>query len=330
MIYYIYDASGNVIGLKYNNDIYYYEKNIQNDITGIIDDSFNLLATYEYDSWGNILSIKDTNGNTITDSSNIALINPFRYRSYYYDSEIGMYYLNSRYYNQEWGRFINADNISATANITNMYNKNLYSYTDNNPISRVDNQGEYWIVVLMLVGGLASFTINGIANLANGEDFLSGSAVAFVAGMTGIYAGSLFTSTAVSIVIGSYTASLVESGSTEAIAYGNSSKELNIVNLKQSAISVGKSTLTNGTISVITAGVAYGLYPTKSYWFEPQKLNTMLTGKTATKIYMQTLNDAALQTSYKISSIVSNKNSSSKYCSMNPIPALPKLKKQWN
>jgi RHS repeat-associated protein len=139
MIYYIYDASGNVIGLKYNNDIYYYEKNIQNDITGIMDDSFNLLATYEYDSWGNILSIKDTNGNTITDSSNIALVNPFRYRSYYYDSEIGMYYLNSRYYNSEWGRFINADGtIGANGKLLG---NNLYAYVNNNPIMFSDPSG---------------------------------------------------------------------------------------------------------------------------------------------------------------------------------------------
>jgi|GEM_PF-3553966 len=139
MIYYIYDASGNVIGLKYNNNIYYYEKNIQNDITGIMDDSFNLLATYEYDSWGNILSIKDTNGNTITDSSNIALVNPFRYRSYYYDGEIGMYYLNSRYYNQEWGRFINADGYMSTG--TGLLSHNMYVYCSSNPVNISDPSG---------------------------------------------------------------------------------------------------------------------------------------------------------------------------------------------
>ena len=159
MIYYIYDASSNVIGLKYNNDIYYYEKNIQNDITGIMDDSFNLLATYEYDSWGNILSIKDTNGNTITDSSNIALVNPFRYRSYYYDSEIGMYYLNSRYYNQEWGRFINADKMLVGA--SDLPNYNLYAYTNNNPINKVDEDGNYALplAIATLVGAVVIFAV---------------------------------------------------------------------------------------------------------------------------------------------------------------------------
>ncbi len=143
MIYYIYDASGNVIGLKYNNDIYYYEKNIQDDVTGIMDDSFNLLAKYEYDSWGNIKSVKDTSGNTITNNTNIALINPFRYRSYYYDTEIGMYYLNSRYYNQEWGRFINADQfLNGNKDILGY---NLYAYVSNDIINFSDPIGKFKI-----------------------------------------------------------------------------------------------------------------------------------------------------------------------------------------
>ena len=167
MIYYIYDARGNVIGLKYNNDIYYYDKNIQNDVTGIMDDSFNLLTTYEYDSWGNILSIKDTNGNTITDSTNIALINPFRYRSYYYDSEIGMYYLNSRYYNQEWGRYINADSIFGANEDILSYN--LYAYVSNNPINNSDPTGNWklpnWAKIAI---GAAAITIGVIATVATG------------------------------------------------------------------------------------------------------------------------------------------------------------------
>lgn len=142
VIYYIYDASGNVIGLKYNNNTYYYEKNIQNDVIGIMDDSFNLLAIYEYDSWGKILSIKDSNGNEITDLSNIALMNPIRYRSYYYDDEINMYYLNSRYYNPEWGRFVNGDVYLSTGQ--GILSLNIYAYTENNPISRIDADGEFW------------------------------------------------------------------------------------------------------------------------------------------------------------------------------------------
>ena len=59
IIYYTYDESGNVIGLKYNDTQYYYIRNGQNDIVGILDSNLNQVVSYEYDSWGNILSIKD-------------------------------------------------------------------------------------------------------------------------------------------------------------------------------------------------------------------------------------------------------------------------------
>lgn len=83
MIYYLRDSNSGLIGLDLNGTRYYYLKNAQEDITGIMDSNYNVIATYEYDSWGNILSIKDTSGNSITDNTNIAIINPYRYRSYY-------------------------------------------------------------------------------------------------------------------------------------------------------------------------------------------------------------------------------------------------------
>ena len=80
-----------LIGLKYNKETYYYQKNYQGDIIGIYNEEYELIATYEYDSFGKVLSIKDANGNVITDQSHIANRNPFRYRSYYYDTETKLY-----------------------------------------------------------------------------------------------------------------------------------------------------------------------------------------------------------------------------------------------
>ena len=77
--------------------VYYFTKNLQQDVIGILDSNNNLIVKYEYDSFGNILSIKDANNQLITDTNNIGIINPFRYRGYYYDKEIELYYLNSRY-----------------------------------------------------------------------------------------------------------------------------------------------------------------------------------------------------------------------------------------
>lgn len=140
-LYYLYNLTG-LIGLKYNNDTYYYVKNLQDDIIGILDSSYNQIVSYEYDSWGKILSVKDQEGNEIVNPTNIGIINPFRYRSYYYDNETGFYYLNSRYYNPEWCRFINADSIIG-AN-WDIFGYNLYAYVSNNPVNNSDTSGRFF------------------------------------------------------------------------------------------------------------------------------------------------------------------------------------------
>lgn len=93
------------------NDVeYYYIKNAQGDIIGLFDNDGNQVASYTYDSWSKLISIKDGSGVDITkDTASIGYKNPYRYRGYRYDTETGLYYLNSRYYNPEWGRFMNAD-----------------------------------------------------------------------------------------------------------------------------------------------------------------------------------------------------------------------------
>ena len=92
VLYYMHDTFGDLVAFKYNNNTYYYQKNLQGDIIGILDSNMNLIVQYEYDSYGNILSIKDAIGNDISSqSNNIVNINSFRYRSYYYDKETGLY-----------------------------------------------------------------------------------------------------------------------------------------------------------------------------------------------------------------------------------------------
>jgi len=98
---FMYDNNGDAFGFIYNGEEYYYIKNVQNDIVAIADKEGTVVANYYYDAWGNVTQIT---GNTA-----LAQTNPLRYRSYYYDSETGFYYVSSRYYDPEIGRFINAD-----------------------------------------------------------------------------------------------------------------------------------------------------------------------------------------------------------------------------
>lgn len=178
-IYYLYDVEG-VIGLIHNNNTYYYIKNLQGDIIGIMNSNCERIASYEYDSWGKLLSVKDETGNLITDANHIALINPFRYRSYFYDNETNLYYLNSRYYNPEWKRFINADAIICSNK--DYISSNLYAYVSNNPITLSDHSGE-GLLGILLAGAMiygAKKVYNAIAK-ANKDKKKSGSSTAISA-----------------------------------------------------------------------------------------------------------------------------------------------------
>lgn len=135
-LYYTYDANGTLYGVYYNDTFYFYKKNIQGDIIGLLNTNGTEVVTYNYDTWGKLLSIT---GNL---ASSLGEDNPFRYRGYYYDTETGLYYLNHRYYNPQWGRFNNADNFLGKAG--GLLSHNIFAYCGNNPVMRVDPSGHYW------------------------------------------------------------------------------------------------------------------------------------------------------------------------------------------
>ena len=91
---YNYDNEDSVCGILYNNVPYYFIKNLQGDIIAIVDKDAQTVARYSYDAWGAVTSA--VTYTELTNGVNIATINPFRYRGYYYDEEIGLYYLQSR------------------------------------------------------------------------------------------------------------------------------------------------------------------------------------------------------------------------------------------
>ena len=128
-----------------------------------LDSSGNIVVQYKYDAWGNH-TVTDANGDAITDADHIGNLNPFRYRGYYFDRETGFYFLQSRYYDPEVGRFLNMDSIEY-ADPESVNGINLYSYCINDPVNYIDPFGTFVISgSLMFLGGLALLVL-GVAGL---------------------------------------------------------------------------------------------------------------------------------------------------------------------
>ena len=150
---FFYDDAGDLLGFKYGGNNYYYIRNLQSDVIGILDSAGTQVVSYVYDSWGKLASISGSAKDTI------GVKNPFRYRGYYYDTESGLYYLNSRYYDPEIGRFLNADGILGADIDIAKYN--LFRYCGNNPVNYVDPQGYAIGVAALLLGAIAAIVLIG-------------------------------------------------------------------------------------------------------------------------------------------------------------------------
>ena len=137
------------------------------------------IAWYKYDAWGNVIGIGG--------DESIAELNPIRYRGYYYDNETGFYYLNSRYYDPEIGRFINADTTDILEAKGDLYDKNLFAYCDNNPVIRADDGGEFWNYV---IGGVVGAVVGGVSAALNGGDWKSIALAAGIGAVGGLLAAS--------------------------------------------------------------------------------------------------------------------------------------------
>ena len=211
-IYYVYDANGQPVGMKYNGVQYWYQKNMQGDVVRILNASGAEVVSYAYDAWGKVLSVSGSL------SSTVGAANPFRYRGYYYDTETGWYYLNSRYYDPNVGRFLSPDNANLLlASPRALTDKNLYAYCDNNPVMRTDDNGDFWHIA---VGGLLGGLIGGIAqvasNIIEGENAFDGVGAAFISGA----ASGALASTGVGIVgsiVGNAGISMIGNAATQVV-----------------------------------------------------------------------------------------------------------------
>ena len=170
-LHFTYDSTG-PLSVNYNGTEYFYVKNAQGDVTGLVNASGTRVVTYTYDAWGNPLSTTGSLATTLGEQ------NPLRYRGYVYDTETGLYYLQSRYYNPGWGRFINADAELAAIG-ESAQGQNLFVYCNNAPVNMVDPDGSWpkWVT--------------GAINIVSGTlQMMAGAALGAAAGWTGIGAAA--------------------------------------------------------------------------------------------------------------------------------------------
>ena len=148
-IWYFYNNDDEAIGFEYsevdNSNIVktpiYFEKNKQGDVIGLLDTKGKELVKYSYDAWGNIVDVSYENETALK-------LNHITYRGYYKDNESGFYYLQSRYYDSETGRFINADDVKILGiKDTSIYKDNLYCYCNNNVVNCTDPNGKSPIII---------------------------------------------------------------------------------------------------------------------------------------------------------------------------------------
>ena len=172
---FLYDHTG-VFAVKHNNTTYFYRKDAQANIVALLDNTGAVVVKYRYDAWGKcVIDASTTN-------TELANLNPFRYRSYYFDTETDFYFLKTRYYDPEIGRFMTIDDISYL-DPDSINGLNLYAYCGNNPIMYSDPNGTlkwyHWLGIIGAVIVVAAATVLtfGAAGIAIGGAGLAGAVI---------------------------------------------------------------------------------------------------------------------------------------------------------
>ena len=216
---------------------------------------------------------------------------------YVYDQETGLYYLQSRYYNPEIGRFINADGQLND----DILGTNVFAYCGNNPATRFDNTGRgWWVAAGAIVGGIAGGVVRIVSNVTTGKKWNDGVMGAVVGGAV---SGGVLAATG-NVWAAGYAGAAAESLVNEVVSYipkvskangQTTTKKITTKNAIDSTKTILKDTAIYGTTSALTGKIAGKLVPTNNGWFKPQKFVSSFAGKYAIKSETQTLIQSGLQ-----------------------------------
>ena len=166
VLHFYYDASGKPLSVVYNGVTYYYVLNLQGDVVALLDSTGDMAVEYRYDAWGRL---RDVSGDM---EFTLGLHNPLRYRGYVYDRETELYYLQSRYYNPEIGRFINADSLVSTGQ--GILGCNMFAYCNNDPVNEYDPSGCFAISAI-IIGAIIGFATAAYIDYQDDGEIFNGS-----------------------------------------------------------------------------------------------------------------------------------------------------------
>ncbi|OZS77779.1 hypothetical protein CF394_09600 [Tetzosporium hominis] len=128
------DADGNLLSMRYNEIVYYYQFNARGDVIALTDSAGTVAATYDYDEWGNVTSM--------TGNQALANANPYRFVGKYgvhYDQDANLYLMGWRDYDPSIGRFIVQDEYEGEEDEPTSLNR--YLYADADPVNNIDPDG---------------------------------------------------------------------------------------------------------------------------------------------------------------------------------------------
>ena len=207
ILYYFYDSYGKLAAIYYtykngsnvSSARYHVATNAQGDVIALYNSNGVKVGAYDYDAWGNqrvfVVTQNAAGANVHTQINpeteylnHIVNVNPMRYRGYYYDSDLGLYYLQSRYYDASIGRFINADEYVTTDQGVLSYNG--YAYCGSNPVIRADSGGDVWhIVAGALIGTVTGVAVELISSVSTEKEIDPRQLI--VSGLFGALSGAL-------------------------------------------------------------------------------------------------------------------------------------------
>ncbi len=265
-LFFYYDSYNHLTAIRHATseftNYYYVTTNMQGDVLGIYTSGGDLITAYDYDAWGNC-----TETHYIT-QYNIGTINPIRYRGYYYDIETGLYYVSSRYYDPEIGRWINTD---ALVDQSSVLGYNLFAYCRNNPVNMTDTTGNLpFFAITAAIGAVVGAVVGGVVAAKNGGNVWAGVGIGAAAGAligTGAgmaagaaLAGSITATTGAVMAGGSTLVATVGTGGLGAgatyIANNLSQAANNLAPAAQTAASKMQEVATKGKAGEALSGLA--------------------------------------------------------------------------